>query len=82
VFTSTSPVLAIVAHTALEIFDKKASEAKIVGMLLFVSAGTFIYVSLMHILPEVLESISRFNNLHSKKQRISKGMQVLLLVLG
>lgn len=56
-FTCTSPIFAIISYWVFKFFavpNEEGSETfKFVGILLLISAGTFMYVAMMHILPEV-----------------------------
>ena len=54
----------------------------LVGIFLFISAGTFIYVALMHILPEVLENINKQKNTTKNYTYIDVYTQVGLMTLG
>lgn len=56
-FTITSPISAIVSYWMFKFFDVSQEEGSntyvAVGVLLLISAGTFMYVAMIHILPEV-----------------------------
>lgn len=56
-FTSTSPIWAVVSYWVFRFFavsqDEGSTTFKLVGILLLVSAGSFMYVAMIHILPEV-----------------------------
>jgi len=56
-FTSTSPICAVASYWIFTLFTLSHEEGSgafvAVGTLLLISAGTFMYVSMIHILPEV-----------------------------
>lgn len=55
-FTLTSPIAACVAYFGLGLLNVTISEGELmfwVAILLLVSAGSFLYVATIHILPEV-----------------------------
>ena len=56
-FTITSPIGAIASYWIFKAFDVSREEGSntyiAVGILLLISAGTFMYVAMIHILPEV-----------------------------
>lgn len=56
-FTSTSPICAIISYWVFKLlavsYDDGSTISQMVGVLLLISAGTFMYVAMIHILPEV-----------------------------
>jgi len=84
-FTSSSPLSALLTYYILYEIKNRLNESDdmmtIVGIFLFISAGTFIYVALMHILPEVLENINKKKNT-IKGNFINKQTQIGLMILG
>lgn len=75
-FTLTSPIANIVTFLLLQIFMKNQAQDSLnryVGLLLIFSAGTFLYVSTMHILPE---------SSHQTKDKVKMGQQLFVTVLG
>ena len=62
--------------------NKSDDMMTLVGIFLFISAGTFIYVALMHILPEVLENINKQKNTTKNYTYIDVYTQVGLMTLG
>eukprot|EP00834_Sanchytrium_tribonematis_P007470 NODE_679_length_4801_cov_0.851978.p3 type:complete len:249 gc:universal NODE_679_length_4801_cov_0.851978:3738-4484(+) len=51
IFSSTSPIGTMVSFSILQFFEVKMEQ---IGYLLLFSAGTFIYVATLHVLPEIL----------------------------
>lgn len=56
-FTVTSPVFAVLSYFIFKVFavshEEDSNTFKAVGILLLISAGSFMYVAMIHILPEV-----------------------------
>ena len=57
-FTCTAPLSTIFFYFCLGMFMDKNIKA-LVGICLLISAGTFLYVSLVHILPETMKIKSK-----------------------
>jgi solute carrier family 39 (zinc transporter), member 9 len=72
VFCASTPISAITTYLLIGGGDSHLLQFR-TGLLLLFSAGTFVYVATVHILPEITS-----NSLHRK---LSK-MQVFLLLLG
>lgn len=89
IFTLSSPIMAMVTYYTLALFTTKKDEHDhtmiYVGVFLFLSAGTFLYVALLHILPEILGEVNKHHD-HSKPDEkpnhISRRLQILMLIAG
>lgn len=88
-FTSTSPAFAIGSYhillsTKLEDNSKK-DLGKWVGMLLLLSAGTFLFVATIQILPDVLKSKEKEKleaELSGKSRACNRFIELILIQLG
>ena len=89
-YTATSPIFALVAYIALEYGAKNTTElAKLdygVAIALLTSVGTFLYVTTMHILPEVYggngHNHGEITTSENKKENYSKVSELVFLLLG
>ena len=85
-FTGTSPLANVLTYLLLTSMGLNESQdlSFFVGVLLLVSSGTFLYVSTIHILPQVFgENLvqSKDDNFHKSKSRI-RYTELLVLVSG
>ena len=89
-FTGTSPLFNVITYVLLRSLglDNYLEQLKYwVGVLLMFSGGTFLYVSTIHILPEVYMNAIKIDS-HSKdefqnqKGGASRKWETLILILG
>jgi len=86
-FTATSPTMAIVSFHVLQSSSLADSSrqalGKYVGILLLLSAGTFLYVSTLHILPEVYNKPPDKNEAarSTGKERACRRLSELVVIL-
>lgn len=94
-FTLTSPIAAVVSYWLFKWFDVSQEEGSAtyvaVGVLLLISAGTFMYVAMIHILPEVYcntDSHRPHTHKHTPEDHVhdeshfSKEIELLAMVFG
>jgi zinc transporter 9 len=72
IFSASTPISAILTYLLIGSTDQHLLQFR-TGLLLLFSAGTFVYVATVHILPEISSS--------SQHQKLSP-MQIFLLLLG
>ena len=85
-FTLSSPVLCLLTYFGLVIFageeqtDEQTKDMQfITGILLLFSAGSFMYVATIHILPEVYDQGAKSAD---AEKTVSKPLQLVTLLLG
>eukprot|EP00347_Sterkiella_histriomuscorum_P009627 403340483 len=94
-FTISCPVTSILAYFGLLSWDREMDQQLLmfwVGILLLVSAGSFLYVATIHILPEVFSNTDthKHNNHHhlpedqfnDEQQHYSKPIELLTIIIG
>lgn len=85
VFSISAPVGAVITFFLINLWEY--SEPDLLkyrtGMILLFSAGTFIYVACVHILPEIyLKEVNGHDHLHHSRDKNLSYPQLLLLVIG
>ena len=93
-FTLSSPVTALITYFSFKAASNESSPAVLiaVGMFLLVSAGTFLYVATIHILPEVYcnTDIHRphshkhraADHVHQEETHYRKEIELIFMILG
>lgn len=94
-FTATSPIAAVVSYwifKAMEVsYDEGSNTYVAVGVLLLISAGTFMYVAMIHILPEVYcnaDTHRPHTHKHTPEDHVhdehhySKEIELITMVIG
>ena len=84
-FSSTSFVAILVTFiilSSLGLTEKSDSLSFYVGVLLLISSGTFLYVSTMHILPDVLRASETDDDDFKSKRSSNRNTDLCILLFG